>query len=76
MGSKAMAVQKSKKSRSKRGMRRSHDSVKSINFQTCKHTGELYQAGRVVATSEGLKDPRTGKSVSIISARKQLEEQD
>ncbi len=35
-----MAVQKSKKTRSRRGMRRSHDALKAVNFQEDTHTGE------------------------------------
>jgi len=37
-----MAVQKSKKSRSKRGMRRSHDAVKSQALSTEPTTGEVH----------------------------------
>ena len=37
-----MAVQKSKKSRSRRDMRRSHDALKSATLATDKATGELH----------------------------------
>ena len=38
-----MAVQKSKKTRSKRGMRRSHDRLKSNAYVEDKDTGELHR---------------------------------
>ncbi len=36
-----MAVPKRKTSPSKRNMRRSHDSLKAVNFQECPNCGEL-----------------------------------
>lgn len=36
-----MAVPKRKTSPSKRNMRRSHDSLKAVNFQECTNCGEL-----------------------------------
>jgi large subunit ribosomal protein L32 len=36
-----MAVPKRKTTPSKRGMRRSHDAIKPLNFQECPHCGEL-----------------------------------
>jgi len=38
-----MAVQKSKKSRSKRGMRRSHDALTAVNLSTDQVTGEAHR---------------------------------
>ena len=37
-----MAVPKRKTSPSKRNMRRSHDSLKPVNFQECSNCGELH----------------------------------
>ena len=37
-----MAVQKNRKSRSKRGMRRSHDKLSSVSLSNDKTTGELH----------------------------------
>ncbi len=42
-----MAVQKSKKTRSRRGMRRSHDALKSPSYREDKHTGELVRPHHV-----------------------------
>ena len=44
-----MAVQKSKKSRSKRGMRRSHDSLTSKTLSTEPTTGEVHLRHHVSA---------------------------
>ena len=38
-----MAVQKNRKTRSKRGMRRSHDALKSISLSTDQMTGEKHR---------------------------------
>jgi len=38
-----MAVQKSKKSRSRRGMRRSHDAISAATLSTDSVTGELHR---------------------------------
>jgi large subunit ribosomal protein L32 len=57
-----MAVPKSKISRSRRGQRRSHDSLKKINSSECSNCGEMklshnicpgcgYYAGREVLSS-------------------------
>ena len=62
-----MAVQKSKKTRSRRGMRRSHDSLKNPTLSTDPTTGELhrrhhvtadgfYRGNQVVQTPEELED--------------------
>jgi large subunit ribosomal protein L32 len=58
-----MAVPKSKISRSRRGQRRSHDSLKKINSSECSNCGEMklshnicsgcgYYAGREVLSSD------------------------
>ena len=58
-----MAVQKNRKTRSKRGMRRSHDSLKSPAFSIDSNTGEthlrhhitpdgFYRGRQVIAASE------------------------
>jgi|TARA_R110002096_G_scaffold168798_12_gene340132 large subunit ribosomal protein L32 len=44
-----MAVQKSKKSRSKRGMRRSHDALESKTLSTEPTTGEVHLRHHVSA---------------------------
>ncbi|PCI22725.1 MAG: 50S ribosomal protein L32 [Piscirickettsiaceae bacterium] len=44
-----MAVQKSKKSRSRRGMRRSHDALKSQTLSTEPTTGEVHLRHHVSA---------------------------
>ena len=36
-----MAVPKSKITKSRRGMRRSHDALKTVNFTECSNCGEL-----------------------------------
>lgn len=38
-----MAVQKSKKSRSRRGMRRSHDSLRAVPLSVDAETGEVHR---------------------------------
>lgn len=45
-----MAVQKSRKSRSKRNMRRANDSVKSATLATDSVTGEIHQRHHVTAS--------------------------
>lgn len=59
-----MAVQKSRKSRSKRGMRRSHDSLTTATLSVDTHTGEThrrhhvtpdgYYKGRQVITTQNI----------------------
>lgn len=44
-----MAVQKSKVSRSRRNMRRSHDSLKGPTLSTDKTTGEVHRRHHVTA---------------------------
>ncbi|MBM7073666.1 50S ribosomal protein L32 [Shewanella sp. OPT22] len=44
-----MAVQKNKKSRSKRGMRRSHDALGTAQLSTDATTGELHLRHNVTA---------------------------
>lgn len=44
-----MAVQKSRKSRSRRGMRRSHDSLSAPTLSTDPMTGELHRRHHVTA---------------------------
>ncbi|NRD73712.1 50S ribosomal protein L32 [Shewanella sp. VB17] len=44
-----MAVQKSKKSRSKRGMRRSHDSLSTAQLSVDATSGELHRRHNVTA---------------------------
>lgn len=44
-----MAVQKSRKSRSRRGMRRSHDSLTSGCLSTDPETGELHRRHHIAA---------------------------
>ncbi len=44
-----MAVQKSKKSRSKRGMRRSHDALKGPTLSTDPTTGETHRRHHMTA---------------------------
>ena len=45
-----MAVQKSKKSRSRRGMRRSHDGLNTFTLATDDTTGELHLRHHMTAT--------------------------
>lgn len=45
-----MAVQKSRKSRSKRGMRRSHDGIDSATLSTDSVSGELHLRHHVTAS--------------------------
>ena len=45
-----MAVQKSKKSVSRRGMRRSHDAMDEPTLSTDSMTGELHKRHQVTAT--------------------------
>ena len=45
-----MAVQKSKKSVSRRGMRRSHDAVSAPTLSTDSMTGETHRRHQVTAT--------------------------
>mgnify|MGYP001027036465 FL=1 len=58
-----MAVPKSKISRSRRGQRRSHDSLKSTNYAECANCGEMklphnicsscgYYAGKEILASD------------------------
>ena len=62
-----MAVQKSRKTRSKRGMRRSHDAVKSKTLSVDSTSGEThlrhhvspdgyYRGRKVVETSDAFED--------------------
>lgn len=44
-----MAVQKSKKTRARRGMRRSHDSLKASTLSTDPTTGEVHRRHHVTA---------------------------
>ena len=44
-----MVVQKSKKSRSRRGMRRSHDSLNSIALTEDQSTGEVHRRHHIAA---------------------------
>ncbi|OUU36087.1 MAG: 50S ribosomal protein L32 [Cellvibrionales bacterium TMED49] len=44
-----MAVQKSRKTRSKRGMRRSHDSLSSPTISTDELTGEKHRRHNITA---------------------------
>lgn len=45
-----MAVQKSRKSRSRRGMRRSHDSLRGPTLSIDPRTGEMHRRHHVTAT--------------------------
>lgn len=45
-----MAVQKSKKSRSRRDMRRSHDSLKGSTLSVDQTTGELHRRHHITET--------------------------
>ncbi len=45
-----MAVQKSKKSNSRRGMRRSHDALAAPTLSEDSETGELHRRHQVTAT--------------------------
>jgi len=45
-----MAVQKSKKSTSRRGMRRSHDAVEAPTLSTDSMTGELHRRHQITET--------------------------
>lgn len=44
-----MAVQKSRKTRSRRGMRRSHDSLKQPTLAVDSHTGETHRRHHLTA---------------------------
>jgi large subunit ribosomal protein L32 len=44
-----MAVQKSRKSRSRRGMRRSHDAIKQVQLATDPTSGEVHRRHNVTA---------------------------
>lgn len=45
-----MAVQKSRKSRSRRGMRRAHDALTTATLSTDPTTGELHRRHHITAT--------------------------
>ncbi len=45
-----MAVQKSKKSNSRRGMRRSHDAMEAPTLSTDSMTGELHRRHQITET--------------------------
>lgn len=44
-----MAVQKSRKSRSRRGMRRSHDAIKPVQLSTDPTSGEVHRRHNITA---------------------------
>lgn len=44
-----MAVQKSRKTRSKRGMRRSHDALKPVQLSEDSTTGEVHRRHHITA---------------------------
>lgn len=45
-----MAVQQNRKTRAKRGMRRSHDALKSVNVSVDQTTGEQHLRHHITAT--------------------------
>ena len=58
-----MAVQKNRKTRSKRGMRRSHDAIKSKTLSVDSTSGEIhlrhnvsYRGRKVVETNDAFED--------------------
>tara|TARA_B100001989_G_scaffold238729_1_gene202396 strand:- start:485 stop:679 length:195 start_codon:yes stop_codon:yes gene_type:complete len=61
-----MAVQKSKKSRSKRGMRRAHQHIESAALSEDKMTGEVHRRHHV--TKHGY---YKGKQVIILKEKKE-----
>lgn len=65
-----MAVQKSKKSRSRRDMRRSHDGAKSPTYSVDGSTGELHRRHHI--TAGGF---YRGKQVVTIKTKEQTEEE-
>ena len=69
-----MAVQKSKVTRSRRGKRRSHDSLKSIVVQVDNNTGNPHKRHNLVEYESGFY--RNGKQVSINAALKQASDKD
>ncbi len=66
-----MAVQKSKKSRSRRDMRRSHDGAKAPTYSIDGSTGELHRRHHI--TAGGF---YRGKQVLTIKAKEQQEDQE
>ena len=44
-----MAVQKSRKSRSRRGMRRSHDAIRPVQLSTDPTSGEVHRRHNITA---------------------------
>ncbi len=58
-----MAVQKSKKSRSRRDMRRSHDRLSMISLSTDKNSGELHLRHQM--TKNGYYRGKKIKSVDV-----------
>ncbi len=66
-----MAVQKNRKSRSRRGMRRSHDALKTPTLSTDAHSGESHL--RHYISADGF---YKGQQVVVRKIKKQEEEQD
>ncbi|MBE8182263.1 MAG: 50S ribosomal protein L32 [Candidatus Portiera sp.] len=66
-----MAVQKSKKSRSRRDMRRSHDGAKAPTYSIDGSTGELHRRHHI--TAGGF---YRGKQVLTIKAKERQEDQE
>jgi large subunit ribosomal protein L32 len=64
-----MAVQKSKKSRSRRGMRRSHDALQNPALSTDKTTGETHRRHHV--TTDGYY-----KGKQVIVPKEETEEEE
>lgn len=60
-----MAVQKSRKTRSKRGMRRSHDAIRPVQLSDDPTTGEIHRRHHITADGyyRGRKVIDTGESV-------------
>ena len=64
-----MAVQKSKKSRSRRGMRRSHDALKGPTLSTDPVTGEIHIRHHITKTG-------FYKGKNVLNLKPQVEEED
>ncbi len=64
-----MAVQKNRKTRSKRGMRRSHDALKSVSVSTDQMTGESHRRHHI--SPDGYYRGREVLTVAEISEEKE-----
>ena len=69
-----MAVPKSKITKSKRGMRRAHDALRSINSTECPNCGELKLPHHVCATCGYYGHGKSSKQILINGAEVDTDE--